>query len=71
MIFLPVCLAALALSVAAFTPRSSAIEGSLLKVRSSLFTFRFDLSSSLEIQEVRRVIWRSGRRFACVGLGGL
>lgn len=46
------CLAAIALCVVALTPRSSAIEGSLLKVRCLLFTFRFELANALEIQEV-------------------
>ena len=52
MVFLLVCLAAIALCLAAFTPRSTVIEGDLLKVRSLLFTFRFAMDQALEIQEV-------------------
>lgn len=70
MILLLVCLAAaIALSIAAFTPRSSAIEGSLLKVRSLLFTFCFDLSDSLEIQEVSESDLAQWRTIRVCGIG--
>ena len=52
MYFVLGCLAAIALCIAGLSPRSSAIEGSLLKVRCLLFTFRFGLANALEIQEV-------------------
>ena len=46
------CFAVIALCVAAFTPRSSEVEGSTLRVKSLLFTFRFELADAVEVREV-------------------